>query len=46
MSIKDTLLDGPLGFGAAPLGNMFRNIPVHTFKLGRLRAAFCLSGII
>ena len=27
MSIKDRLLDGPLGFGAAPLGNMFRNIP-------------------
>ncbi|MBV8189395.1 MAG: aldo/keto reductase [Alphaproteobacteria bacterium] len=27
MSIKEKLLDGPLGFGAAPLGNMFRNIP-------------------
>ncbi|MBV9725674.1 MAG: aldo/keto reductase [Gammaproteobacteria bacterium] len=27
MSIKDSLLGGPLGFGAAPLGNMFRNIP-------------------
>src|SRR5215467_9663808 len=27
MSIKDSLLNGPLGFGAAPLGNMFRNIP-------------------
>ena len=27
MSIRDTLIDGPLGFGAAPLGNMFRNIP-------------------
>ena len=27
MSIKDSLLSGPLGFGAAPLGNMFRNIP-------------------
>jgi D-threo-aldose 1-dehydrogenase len=27
MSIKDVLLNGPLGFGTAPLGNMFRNIP-------------------
>jgi D-threo-aldose 1-dehydrogenase len=27
MSIRSTLLNGPLGFGAAPLGNMFRNIP-------------------
>jgi len=27
MSIKATLLNGPLGFGTAPLGNMFRNIP-------------------
>jgi aryl-alcohol dehydrogenase-like predicted oxidoreductase len=27
MSIRDKLLSGPLGFGAAPLGNMFRNIP-------------------
>src|SRR5215831_19403899 len=27
MSIRDELLSGPLGFGAAPLGNMFRNIP-------------------
>jgi hypothetical protein len=27
MSIKDKLLSGSLGFGAAPLGNMFRNIP-------------------
>jgi aryl-alcohol dehydrogenase-like predicted oxidoreductase len=27
MSIRDKLLTGPLGFGAAPLGNMFRNIP-------------------
>lgn len=27
MSLKDTLLAGPLGFGTAPLGNMFRNIP-------------------
>jgi D-threo-aldose 1-dehydrogenase len=27
MSIKSSLLKGPLGFGTAPLGNMFRNIP-------------------
>jgi D-threo-aldose 1-dehydrogenase len=27
MRIRDALLNGPLGFGAAPLGNMFRNIP-------------------
>jgi D-threo-aldose 1-dehydrogenase len=27
MKIRDALLAGPLGFGAAPLGNMFRNIP-------------------
>ncbi|MDI7862854.1 aldo/keto reductase [Rhizobiaceae bacterium n13] len=27
MTIKGTLLAGPLGFGTAPLGNMFRNIP-------------------
>ena len=27
MSIRNKLLGGPLGFGAAPLGNMFRNIP-------------------
>lgn len=27
MTIRDTLLAGPLGFGAAPLGNMFRDIP-------------------
>ena len=26
MSIRDTLLGGPLGFGTAPLGNMYRNI--------------------
>src|SRR5262245_5778106 len=26
MSIRDKLISGPLGFGAAPLGNMFRNI--------------------
>ena len=27
MSIREQLLSGPLGFGAAPLGNMFREIP-------------------
>jgi D-threo-aldose 1-dehydrogenase len=27
MRIRHALLAGPLGFGAAPLGNMFRNIP-------------------
>lgn len=27
MSIKKYLVAGPLGFGAAPLGNMFRDIP-------------------
>src|SRR5215468_1632252 len=27
MSIRDTLISGPLGFGTAPLGNMFRDIP-------------------
>jgi D-threo-aldose 1-dehydrogenase len=27
MSIRGDLISGPLGFGAAPLGNMFRNIP-------------------
>ncbi|KAA0098777.1 aldo/keto reductase [Mycolicibacterium sp. P1-18] len=26
MGIRDTLLAGPLGFGTAPLGNMYRNI--------------------
>jgi aryl-alcohol dehydrogenase-like predicted oxidoreductase len=27
MKIRDALLNGPLGFGEAPLGNMFRDIP-------------------
>lgn len=27
MSIRNQLPHGPIGFGAAPLGNMFRNIP-------------------
>ena len=26
MSIESALIGGPLGFGTAPLGNMFRNI--------------------
>jgi D-threo-aldose 1-dehydrogenase len=26
MGIRDTLVNGPLGFGAAPLGNMFREL--------------------
>jgi hypothetical protein len=29
MSIRDKLTSGPLGFGSAPLGNMFRNIPAE-----------------
>jgi D-threo-aldose 1-dehydrogenase len=27
MKVRDALLNGPLGFGTAPLGNMFRDIP-------------------
>jgi D-threo-aldose 1-dehydrogenase len=27
LCIRDKLISGPLGFGSAPLGNMFRNIP-------------------
>ena len=27
MSLRATFARGPLGFGAAPLGNMFRDIP-------------------
>jgi hypothetical protein len=27
MSTRDKLISGPLGFGSAPLGNMFRSIP-------------------
>ncbi|MGO8080991.1 aldo/keto reductase [Rhizobium leguminosarum] len=27
MTIRETLVNGPLGFGTAPLGNMFRDIP-------------------
>jgi D-threo-aldose 1-dehydrogenase len=29
MSIRDKLISGPLGFGSAPLDNMFRNIPAE-----------------
>lgn len=29
MGLRDVLLNGPLGFGSAPLGNMFRDIPDH-----------------
>jgi D-threo-aldose 1-dehydrogenase len=27
VSIRDKLISGPLGFGSAPLANMFRSIP-------------------
>ena len=27
MSVRQYLIGGPLGFGTAPLGNMFRDIP-------------------
>ena len=27
MGIRDFLVNGPLGFGTAPLGNLFRDIP-------------------
>src|SRR5215469_9160864 len=44
MQIRNALLNGPLGFGAAPLGNMFRKILdehnrneyVLSSKVGRL----------
>ena len=29
MGIRGTLVNGALGFGTAPLGNMFRDIPDH-----------------
>jgi Aldo/keto reductase family/FHA domain len=29
VGIRDLLVNGPLGFGTAPLGNMFRDIPDH-----------------
>ena len=35
MGIREHLLAGPLGFGAAPLGNMFRNIPDADGLVGR-----------
>lgn len=39
MGIKSYLKNGPLGFGAAPLGNMFRNIPEDEAE-GTVRAAW------
>ncbi|HXP00199.1 MAG TPA: aldo/keto reductase [Luteibacter sp.] len=39
MSIRQYLPNGPLGFGAAPLGNMFRNIPDEE-ALGTVEAAW------
>lgn len=39
MSVRNTLLKGPLGFGGAPLGNMFRNIPEEE-ALGTVAAAW------
>lgn len=39
MSIRTTLINGPLGFGAAPLGNMFRDIP-ETEALATVEAAW------
>ena len=39
MTIRDALLAGPLGFGAAPLGNMFRDIPEQE-ALGTVEAAW------
>ncbi len=53
MSIRDKLISGPLGFGSAPLGNMFRNIPekektmkkiTKTLLAGILAVATALSG--
>jgi len=39
MSVRSTLLKGPLGYGGAPLGNMFRNISEDE-ALGTVRAAW------
>ena len=39
MSVGNTLLNGPLGYGGAPLGNMFRNIPEEE-ALGTVNAAW------
>src|SRR5499425_2211505 len=39
MSVRNTLLNGPLGYGGAPLGNMFRNIPEEE-ALGTVTAAW------
>lgn len=42
MRIRDTLRSGPLGFGAAPLGNMFRKIPDEE-AIAALEAAWRLG---
>src|SRR5215831_15282861 len=39
MTVRNTLLKGPLGYGGAPLGNMFRNIPEEE-ALGTVTAAW------
>ena len=39
MSVRNTLPNGPLGYGGAPLGNMFRNIPEEE-ALGTVTAAW------
>src|SRR5262245_17697135 len=39
MSVRNILLKGPLGYGGAPLGNMFRNIPEEE-ALGKVTAAW------
>ena len=39
MSARNTLLRGPLGYGGAPLGNMFRNVPEEE-ALGTVAAAW------
>ena len=39
MNVRNTLPNGPLGYGGAPLGNMFRNIPEKE-ALGTVAAAW------
>src|SRR5262245_6642274 len=39
MGVRNALLAGPLGYGGAPLGNMFRNIP-EAEALGTVTAAW------
>lgn len=39
MKVRNTLLNGPLGYGGAPLGNMFRNIPEEE-ALGTVASAW------